>query len=72
MIKIENNIAPPLSGTTIGVALDKMEVGDSFVLDAAATDVRPYLHIQMRKRKLVGKKFISRAVLGEIRVWRLA
>ena len=72
MIKIEQNIAPPRSGTTIGVTLDQMQVGDSFLLDNVTVDLRQNLHLQMRKRKLAGKKFISRTILGDVRVWRLA
>jgi len=71
MIKIEQNIKPPLSGKTIGVALNQMQVGDSFLLENTA-EIRQPLHQQMRKRKLKGQQFISRTLPEGIRVWRLA
>jgi len=72
MIKIEQNIAPPLGGKTLGAALDAMKVGDSFLLQNAPADIRQPLHQQMRKRKLKGQQFISRTLPEGIRVWRLA
>ena len=70
MIKIEQNIKPPMGGKTFGIALDQMQVGDSFLLENIE-EIRQPLHQQMRKRKIKGKQFISRTLPEGIRVWRL-
>lgn len=70
MIKIDKNIAPPINGTTIGVALGKLEVNDSFFLDDATNSVRQAIHLQMKKQK--DRTFMTRSEDEGIRVWRLA
>ena len=70
MIKIEKNIAPPINGTTIGVALGRLEVNDSFFLEDATNSVRQAIHLQIKKHK--GRTFMTRSEDEGIRVWRLA
>ena len=71
MIKIDKDIPPPVSGTTIGSALSQLKVGESFLLDAVTPSIRNTLHLQIRKNSSNTKTFMTRMQDEDIRVWRL-
>ncbi len=74
MIKIDKNIPPPISGTTIGSTLAQLKVGESFFLPDFSPSLKNTLHIQIRRRRqLTGATFMTRVQEedGGVRVWRL-
>ena len=71
MIKIDKDIPPPMA-KLIGATLDKMSVGDSFLLEDVDDSVRNALSNKTRKMKAEGKLFTSMWSEDGIRTWRLA
>ena len=69
MIKIDKGIPLPDNISDYARTLTQMEVGDSFLITTITSSQRSMLY---RKMKQHGKKFVSRAVVGGLRVWRLA
>ena len=72
MIKIDKNIPIAIGAKTFRVALNAMQVGDSFFIDGLAATTREALFRQMREQKAKGREFTSQAQNGGVRVWRLA
>lgn len=69
MITIEKNIPLPSVGDHIGATLEKMEVGDSFLLGKLDTNLRSMLYRKIKQT--APREFITRAVKGGVRVWRM-
>ena len=71
MIKIDNDIPPPLV-KVIGVTLEKLKVGESFLIEEIDETIRQTLYRKSREMKAEGKVFTSMAEEdGGIRTWRL-
>ena len=71
MIKIDNDIPPPLV-KVIGVTLEKLKVGESFLIEEIDETIRQTLYRKSRELKAEGKVFTSMAEEdGGIRTWRL-
>ena len=71
MIKIDNDIPPPLV-KVIGVTLEKLKVGESFLIEEIDETIRQTLYRKSREMKAEGKVFTSLAEEdGGIRTWRL-
>lgn len=71
MIKIDKNIPPPVSGTTINSAISRLQVGESFLLEAVTPSIKNTLHLKIRKNSTDNKTFMTRTQDEDIRVWRL-
>ena len=71
MIKIDKNVPPPMS-KAIGLALDTMQVGDSFLIEEDTFQMRQTLFRKARELKDKGKVFTSMAEEDGIRTWRMA
>lgn len=69
MITIEKDIPAPTSAKVVRIALDKMEVHDSFFLPNVTESVRTMVYREMREHK---NQFVTRADGSGVRVWRLA
>jgi len=71
MIKIDNDIPAPLV-KVIGVTLEKLKVGESFLIGAIDESIRQTLYRKSRELKAEGKVFTSMAEEdGGIRTWRI-
>lgn len=70
MIKIDKNIPPPMT-KLIGATLDKLAVGESFLIDEVDESVRSVLYRKARELKSGGKVFTSMMEDGGVRTWRL-
>jgi hypothetical protein len=71
MIKIDNDIPPPLV-KVIGVTLEKLKVGESFLIGEIDEAIRQTLFRKSRELKAEGKVFTSMLDEdGGIRTWRL-
>lgn len=70
MFEIEKNVPMPMPIRKY--PLDRMEVGDSFLIpvDGADDPEKVRNRLAMRMRELRPKKFITRGVTDGIRVWR--
>jgi hypothetical protein len=71
MIKIDKDIPPPISGTTIALALSQLKVNESFFLAGYNASIKNTAHMQIRKHSKGEKKFMTRSQDGGLRVWRL-
>ncbi len=70
-MNIEKNI--PIPGFNL-VTLDlmsKMEIGDSFLIENPSKHARSYLQRFKSHSTLAGKKFITRSIENNLRVWRI-
>ena len=70
MIKIDKNIPPPMT-KLIGATLDKLAVGESFLIGDVDDSVRNTLYRKTRELKSGGKVFTSMMDEDGIRTWRL-
>lgn len=71
MIKIDNDIPPPLV-KVIGVTLEKLKVGESFLIGEIDEAIRQTLFRKSRELKSEGKVFTSMLDEdGGIRTWRI-
>ena len=70
MIKIDKNIAPPMT-KQIGVILNKLQVGESFLLEEINDSLRNALYRKCRELAAEGKTFTSMMDEDGIRTWRL-
>lgn len=71
MIKIDKDIPPPMA-KLIGATLDKLEVGDSFLIEEVDEPLRHALYRKTRALHSEGKVFTSMMDEDGIRTWRLA
>jgi hypothetical protein len=71
MIKIDKDIPPPMT-KLIGVTLNKLQVGESFLLEQVDDALRNTLHRKTRELAAEGKTFTSMMEDGGIRTWRLS
>ena len=69
MITIEKNIPMPGIGEHIATALNKMEIGDSFLLGNVDNNLRATLYRKINSAE--PREFITRSVEGGTRVWRM-
>ena len=71
IFKIDRDIPPPIT-KLIGVTLDKLQVGESFLIGEIDESVRSALYRKARELKAEGKVFTSMLDEdGGIRTWRL-
>ena len=70
MIKIDKDIPPPMT-KLIGATLDKLQVGESFLIGDVDDSVRNTLYRKTRELKSGGKVFTSMMDEDGIRTWRL-
>ena len=68
MIKIETGVPAPLDVKTVRIALDNMQVGDSFIVKNATAKERLMLRREMKKYT---NTFTSRVDGAGMRVWRI-
>lgn len=71
MIKIDKDIPPPMT-KLIGLTLNTMEVGDSFLVSENTFQMRQTLFRKARELSSKGKVFTSMAEDDGIRTWRMA
>lgn len=67
MVKIDKNIPVPQSGREY--PWKQLEVGDSFLVPD--TTAKKFGGTVWQARKRTGYKFVTRAVEGGVRVWRV-
>jgi len=72
MIKIDKDIPPPMT-KLIGATLNKLQVGESFLIEEVDESVRSALYRKCRELAAEGKMFTSMLEEdGGVRTWRLA
>lgn len=69
MIKIEKNIPVAIGAKMVRAAMERMVVGDSFLLPDSSASTRLMLTRLMRIHE---NSFVSRTEAGGVRVWRIA
>ena len=71
MLKIDKDIPPPMT-KLIGATLNKLQVGESFLIEELSEPARAALYRSARALRSEGKTFTSMTEGGGIRTWRLA
>lgn len=69
---IEKNIPVPGASTLMLSSMIKMEVGDSFLIGNVGVHVRSNMQRLKNHPSLLGRKFITRKIGADLRVWRVA
>ena len=72
MINIEKDKPVPVNGTTIGLTLAKLKLGESFFLPEPDILMRQSMYAQIRKQRTFNKNFMTRSQDGGVRIWRIA
>jgi hypothetical protein len=68
MIKIDKDVPPPMA-KALGVLLNQLKVGESFLIEESGVATRNLLSRKIREIK--GKVFTSMVEEGGTRTWRL-
>jgi len=71
MIKIDKDIPPPMT-KLVGATLNKLAVGESFLLEEVNDSLRNALYRKCRELAAEGKTFTSMMDEDGIRTWRLS
>ena len=71
MIKIDKDIPPPMT-KLVGATLNKLAVGESFLLEDVNDSLRNALYRKCRELAAEGKTFTSMMDEDGIRTWRLS
>jgi len=69
MIKIDKHIPMPLVGKVVRLTLDRMLVGDSFLVGVVNNNERTLVNREMKRHAYT---YASRSDDDGLRVWRLA
>jgi len=69
-MNIEKNIPVPGASAAVLATMKKMEIGDSFLVENVGEYFRANMQRLKKHPSLQGRKFITRKILGDLRVWR--